>query len=97
MKKVNAAREQQAEHNRELKQLALKYIGTKRLELGYKTKYRRQWVLDQIRTLTFEAGRVQQKSYKCKFGSRLWFEYSQTSEELLQLVDHLELELLERT
>ncbi len=96
-----AVKEFWAAHDKQMKDLALKYIGQQELDRGNlklehsQEWFRREWVLNRIKDLMFQAGRCNQRLVRCKSAdSPVWKKYEKAERDMMLLADHMALEIM---
>jgi len=84
------------EHNRKISALAEKYIGSQEMQRGLfmaDVWFRKEWYINRIKQLMFQAGRCNERLRRCKPDSLKWKHYEQTAQECELLADNLGIDL----
>ena len=79
-------------HHNQMNDLIEKYIGKHRLAVGNEVPdvwFKKQFYINRIRDLMFQAGRCNQALRRCKPDSPTWEKYEKTEQELNLLAEHL--------
>lgn len=78
-------------HNAEMDALIEKYIGKDRFEppAGLDSWFRKQWYINRIRDVMFQAGRCNQALRRCKPDGKMWKQYDKTERDLELLAEHI--------